>query len=67
MNQAASEENLPLVVELIRNAFVDHLNGSYDSKREVEELSEDLRKFMSKQGLPIKAIAITGEKPETAL
>ena len=54
MNHAsntASKDKLPLVAELIRNAFVDVPNGSFDSTEEVEELRDDLRRFMSKQGL----------------
>ena len=70
MNQAATtalEENLPLVAEMIRNAFIDDLNGSYSLEAEVKKLRDELREFMRKQGLLIKGIAITGDKPETSL
>ena len=40
---AASQEKLLQVAELIRNIFVDDLNGSFDSKKEVEELRDDLK------------------------
>ena len=39
----ASKENLSQVVELIRNAFVDELNISFDSRKEVENLGENLK------------------------
>ena len=70
MQDAAEEADkmgLHEVAKAIRAAFVDDVNSSANTLGEVMELRDQLRAFMHNRGLPLKGIAISGERPETAL
>ena len=65
--EEAEKMDLHEVAKAIRAAFVDDVNSSAKTLNEVKELRDQLQGFMLSRGLPLKGIAMTGERPETSL
>ena len=58
----AESRGLKTVAKLLRAAYVDDCNCSFETEEEVKELKENLHGFMKEHGFPIKAMACSGEE-----
>ena len=56
------ERGLNTIAKLLRVAYVDDCNCSFQTEEEVRELKDNLPKFMKEHGFPIKAMACSGEE-----
>ena len=50
------------VAKVLESAYVDDCNSSIGTLEELEEIKQMMPNFMSSHGMPIKALAWTGEK-----
>ena len=67
MMPIAENRGLDIVAKLLRAAYVDDCNCSFQTKEEVQELKENLPQFMKEHGFPIKAMACSGEEAHEEL
>ena len=58
----AKEKGLENVAKVLESAYVDDCNSSVATQEELEEIKQKMPEFMSSHGMPIKALAWTGEK-----
>ena len=58
----AREKGLKNVAKVLESAYVDDCNSSIGTLEELEEIRQMMPEFMSSHGMPIKALAWTGEK-----
>ena len=58
----AKEKDLKNVAKVLESAYVDDCNSSIGTLEELEEIKQMMPNFMSSHGMPIKALAWTGEK-----
>ena len=56
------EKGLKNIAKVLESAYVDDCNSSVGTLEELEEIRQMMPKFMSSHGMPIKALAWTGEK-----
>ena len=56
------EKGLRNIAKVLESAYVDDCNSSVATLEELEEIKQMMPKFMSGHGMPIKALAWTGEK-----
>ena len=57
----AKEKGLKNIAKVLESAYVDDCNSSVATLEELEEIKQMMPKFMSGHGMPIKALASTGE------
>ena len=50
------------VAKVLESAYVDDCNSSVATKEQLEEIKREMPRFMVDHGMPIKALAWTGEK-----
>ena len=55
------------IAKVLESAYVDDCNSSVATITELEEIKEEMPKFMYDHGMPIKAIAWTGGETPTEL
>ena len=58
----ARELGLENVAKVLESAYVDDCNSSVATKEQLEEIKREMPRFMVDHGMPIKALAWTGEK-----
>ena len=58
----AKEKGLHNNARVLESAYVDDCNSSVSTIEELEEIKQKMPRFMSDHGMPIKALAWTGEK-----
>ena len=58
----AREKGLENVAKVLESAYVDDCNSSVATREELEEIKQKMPDFMSNHGMPIKALAWTGEE-----
>ena len=58
----AKEKGLYNVARVLESAYVDDCNSSVSTLEDLEEIKQKMPSFMSDHGMPIKALAWTGEK-----
>ena len=58
----AKEKGLGSIAKVLESAYVDDCNSSVATQEELEEIKQMMPEFMAKHGMPIKALAWTGEK-----
>ena len=58
----AKEKGLENVAKVLESAYVDDCNSSVATQEELEEIKQRMPEFMSSHGMPIKALAWTGEE-----
>ena len=58
----AREKGLENVAKVLESAYVDDCNYSVATCEELEEIKQKMPDFMSNHGMPIKALAWTGEE-----
>ena len=58
----AKEKGLENVAKVLESAYVDDCNSSVATREELEEIKQKMPDFMSSHGMPIKALAWTGEE-----
>ena len=63
----ARELGLENVAKVLESAYVDDCNSSVATEKELEEIKEEMPGFMFDHGMPIKALAWTGEDAPTEL
>ena len=54
--------HLENVAKVLESAYVDDCNSSVATREELEEIKQKMPDFMSNHGMPIKALAWTGEE-----
>ena len=57
----ARELGLENVAKVLESAYVDDCNSSVATEKELEEIKKEMPGFMFDHGMPIKALAWTGE------
>merc|ERR1711893_234545 len=50
------------IAQVLESAYVDDCNSSVESIKDLEEIKQEMPEFMRKHGMPIKALAWTGEE-----
>ena len=63
----ARKSKLENVAKVLESAYVDGCNSSVGTEIELEEIKEEMPKFMLNHGMPIKALAWTGGETPTEL
>ena len=58
----AEKRGLHTIAKILRSAYVDDCNCSFQTEPKVQELKDNLPQFMREHGFPIKAMACTGEE-----
>ena len=58
----AKEKGLRSIAKVLESAYVDDCNSSVATQEELEEIKQRMPEFMSSHGMPIKALAWTGEE-----
>ena len=58
----AKEEGLFKIAQVLESAYVDDCNSSMACIEELEEVKQKMPEFMRQHGMPIKALAWTGEE-----
>ena len=58
----AKEEGLYKIAQILESAYVDDCNSSMACIEDLEEVKERMPEFMRQHGMPIKALAWTGEE-----
>ena len=62
MIEFAKGKGLLNIARVLESAYVDDCNSSVSTLEELEEIKQKMPRFMSDHGMPIKALAWTGEK-----
>ena len=62
MIEFAKDKGLLNIARVLESAYVDDCNSSVSTLEELEEIKQKMPRFMSDHGMPIKALAWTGEK-----
>ena len=57
----ARERGLNTIAKVLESAYVDDCNSSVTTLEELEEIKQEMPRFMSEYGFPIKALAWSGE------
>ena len=50
------------IAQVLESAYVDDCNSSVESIKDLEEIKQEMPEFMKEHGMPIKALAWTGEE-----
>ena len=58
----AREKGLESIAKVLESAYVDDCNSSVATQEELEEIKQRMPEFMNSHGMPIKALAWTGEE-----
>merc|ERR1712240_930919 len=58
----AKKEGVHKVAQVLESAYVDDCNSSVGSILDLEEIKQEMPDFMKEHGMPIKALAWTGEE-----
>ena len=58
----AKEKGLENIAKVLESAYVDDCNSSVATQEELEEIKQRMPEFMNSHGMPIKALAWTGEE-----
>ena len=58
----AREKGLENIAKVLESAYVDDCNSSVATQEELDEIKEKMSEFMVNHGMPIKALAWTGEE-----
>ena len=58
----AREKGLENIAKVLESAFVDDCNSSVATQEELDEIKQRMPEFMNSHGMPIKALAWTGEE-----
>ena len=58
----AKEKGLESIARVLESAYVDDCNSSVATQEELDEIKQRMPEFMNSHGMPIKALAWTGEE-----
>ena len=58
----ARQEGFHKVAQVLESAYVDDCNSSVESIKDLEEIKQEMPEFMKEHGMPIKALACSGEE-----
>ena len=58
----AKEKGLENIAKVLESAYVDDCNSSVATQEELEEIKQRMTELMNSYGMPIKALAWTGEE-----
>ena len=58
----AREKGLENIAKVLESAYVDDCNSSVATQEELDEIKQRMPEFMNSHGMPIKALAWTGEE-----
>ena len=58
----AREKGLENIAKVLESAYVDDCNSSVATQEELNEVKKKMPEFMNNHGMPIKALAWTGEE-----
>ena len=62
MVEFAREKGLHTIAKVLESAYVDDCNSSVSTLEELKEIKQEMPRFMSEHGFPIKALAWSGEE-----
>ena len=65
--EMARKEGFHKVAQVLESAYVDDCNSSVESTTDLEEIKQRMPNFMESHGMPIKALAWTGEEAQKEL
>ena len=67
ISETATIEELYEVARTLKLGYVDDLNPSVDTKKQLTQLKDDTTEIMSRHGMDLKGWAMTREAPEPSL
>ena len=63
----AREKGLENIAKVLESVYVDDCNSSVATQEELDEIKQRMPEFMNSHGMPIKALAWTGEEAQEEL